>query len=201
MMIFRGIERGRRFEGSTGATHANVVLDATAITADTQGLRMSASGSTCVLTPGPASENTVFVLAHRSDAGTFHGIGREIPAVPCAVRGNAWRCVECNHVDVIASQQGCGEGYVHPAHDRPQNPRGERLTADEIRWEALSSSGGGEIWAAVLVRRPGARPVNRLTSGYRGRRGWTVSTFYADGRVESMPLSEWRAARVEGESL
>lgn len=94
--------------------------------------------------------------------------------------------------------RGTFHGLGRPSGDAPV---GVEPSIAERRWFARSASRGGDHAAAVLVLEPGAEPVNMLTSGYDGRRGWTVTTFHSDGRVESQSLGDWRAIHAAPEAL
>lgn len=70
-----------------------------------------------------------------------------------------------------------------------------------MRWEAASSSGGADIYAAVAVLTPEDAPLTIVTSGYRGRSGWKVHTLAPSGDVECIPYSEYVAKHTPAEIL
>lgn len=79
--------------------------------------------------------------------------------------------------------------------------RGAMKTPENLRgfW-FTSSSGGGDGFAGVVKIPP--EGLLFVTSGYSGRRGWTVHSVAFDGvtvAVESVPRDEWfaRFAKVE----
>ncbi len=70
-----------------------------------------------------------------------------------------------------------------------------------MRWEAASSSGGANIYAAVVVLTPEDAPLTIVTSGYRGRSNWQVHTITPDGAMEVKPYSEYVAKHTPAEIL
>lgn len=191
-----GARPGACFRASAGANRGVVVLDATAVVDPDAPLSLAASGKTIVLTPasGPASGAAVFLIAREGDAGTWHGIGRATPTVDCPGGSSpAGGCV-CGHH---------WRGWETPGpHRVAADPVGRPADPGEVLALAQSTSNGGDHVVAVVRLRPGAEPLHLLTSGYDGRRGWTVHTLHSHGQVETARLDEWRARQGgSGEAL
>lgn len=153
MVRFFGCKPGEMYRASAGATRRVVTLDLRDVSPEAEGLSAQFSGSTAVLSDAPASPATLWVVWHKGERSTFHGIGRPMGT----------------------------------------DPVGTSVDPHELVWDAESSSGGADIWAAVLRLAPGSEPVNLLLSGYDGRSGWRVVTFSASGETTTMSLSDWRA--------
>lgn len=96
------------------------------------------------------------------------------------------------HAGSAGTWHGFASEYkTRGAMKKPEDPRGFWFT---------STSGGGDGFAGVVKVPP--EGILFVTSGYDGRRGWTVHSATFDGTkvsVESVPRDEWfaRFAAVE----
>ncbi len=96
---------------------------------------------------------------------------------------------------ILLARRGPAGSWHGAGRAAGDSPVASGLDEGEQIARAVSSSNGGEHVVAVFRLGPGAEPVNILTSGYQGRRGWTVTTVHSDGRVDERPLDAWRAER------
>lgn len=60
-----------------------------------------------------------------------------------------------------------------------------------IAWTVSDSAGSKEVFFYAVRVLPG-QVAYLQSSGYKGRRGWKITAFHADGSVEKMTPDEWR---------
>ena len=190
------------FEGSAGLTRGTVRVKFTGLPDSVRvgevlpgTVSLRTAGMTAVLEylPDRETSNLVVVTLHRGSAGTFQQIGMAEIEPACAFRRSPldWVCSRRRreHGEEVGHDFLPGKMSVftdpHPG----------------MRWEAASSSGGADIYAAVAVLAPEDAPLTIVTSGYRGRSDWKVHTIAPSGAVEVKPYSEYVAKHTPAEIL
>jgi hypothetical protein len=153
------------------------------------------AGMTAILEylPDRETQNLVVVVLHSGSAGTFQQLGAAVVEPQCKFKRSPydWICSrrQREHGEEVGHDFLPGKMSVftdpHPG----------------MRWEAASSSGGADIYAAVAVLTPEDAPLTIVTSGYRGRSGWKVHTIAPSGAVEVKPYSEYVAKHTPAEIL
>lgn len=190
------------FEGSAGLTRGTVRVEFTGlpdsfrvgeVLPGTVSLRTAGKTAILEYLPDRETQNLVVVVLHSGSAGTFRQIGVAEVEPQCKFKRSPY--------DWICSrrQREHGEEIEHAFL-----PGKMSVFTDPhpgMRWEAESSSGGADIYAAVAVLSPEDAPLTIVTSGYRGRSGWKVHTIAPSGAVEAKPYSEYVAKHTPAEIL
>ena len=188
------------FEGSAGLTRGTVRVEIAGLPDSFQigevlpgSVSLRTAGKTAVLEYLPDREtlNLVVVTLHSSGAGTFRRLGAAAVEPACAFRRSPLDWV-------------CSRRLREHGEDHDFIPGKMTVFTDPhpgVRWEAESSSGGADVFAAVAVLTPEDAPLTIVTSGYRGRSNWEVHTIAPSGAVECMPYSEYVAKHTPAEIL
>jgi hypothetical protein len=190
------------FEGSAGLTRGTVRVEFTGlpdsfrvgeVLPGTVSLRTAGMTAVLEYLPDRETSNLIVVTLHSGSAGTFRQIGVAEVEPQCKFKRSPydWICSrrQREHGEEVGHDFLPGKMSVftdpHPG----------------MRWEAESSSGGADIYAAVAVLSPEDAPLTIVTSGYRGRSGWKVHTIAPSGAVEVKPYSEYVAKHTPAEIL
>lgn len=190
------------FEGSAGLTRGTVRVEVTGLPDPFHvgqvlpgSMSLRAAGKTAILEylPDRETQNLVVVVLHSGGAGTFRQLGAAVVEPQCKFKRSPldWACSR--------RQREHGEEIEHAFI-----PGKMTVFTDPhpgVRWEAASSSGGADIYAAVAVLTPEDAPLTIVTSGYRGRSDWKVHTIAPDGAVETKSYSEYVAKHTPAEIL
>lgn len=190
------------FEGSAGLTRGTVRVEVTGlpdsfhvgeVLPGTVSLRTAGKAAVMEYLPNRETQNLAVVVLHNGGAGTFRQIGMAEVEPACAFRRSP--------LDWVCSRRlrEHGEEVGHDFH-----PGKMTVFTDPhpgMRWEAASSSGGADIYAAVAVLTPEDAPLTIVTSGYRGRSDWKVHTIAPSGAVEIKSYSEYVAKHTPAEIL
>ena len=189
------------FEGSAGLTRGTVRVEFTGLPDSFQigevlpgTVSLRTAGKTAVLEylPNRETQNLAVVVLHSGDAGTFRRLGMAAVEPACAYRRSPldWVCERRRH----EHGEEVGHGFVPGKMTVFTDPH------SGLRWEASSSSGGADIYAAVVALTEDA-PLAIVTSGYRGRSNWQVHTIAPDGAMEIKSYSEYVAEHTPAEVL
>ena len=190
------------FEGSAGLTRGTVRVEIAGLPDSFQAgkvlpgtVSLRTAGKTAVLEylPDRETPNLVVITLHSGSAGTFRQIGVATVEHRCRFKRSPY--------DWICSRRRREHGE-EVGHDFLPG----RMTVftdphPGMRWEAESSSGGADIYAAVAVLTPEDAPLTIVTSGYRGRSNWEVHTIAPDGAMEVESYSEYVAKHTPAEIL
>lgn len=190
------------FEGSAGLTRGTVRVEFTGLPDSFQvgevlpgTVSLRTAGKTAILEyfPNRETQNLVVVTLHSGSTGTFRQIGVAEVEPRCTYKRSPydWICPRRRreHGEEVGHDFLPGKMTVftdpHPG----------------MRWEAASSSGGADIYAAVVVLSPEDAPLTIVTSGYRGRSNWEVHTITPSGAMECISYSEYVAKHIPAEIL
>jgi hypothetical protein len=190
------------FEGSAGLTRGTVRVEFPGlpdsfrvgeVLPGTVSLRTAGKTAVLEYLPDRETPNLVVVTLHSGGAGTFRQLGAATVEPACAFRRSPldWACSRrlCEHREEVGHDFTPGKMTVFT------NPH------PGVRWEAASSSGGADIYAAVAVLSPEDAPLTIVTSGYRGRSDWKIHTIAPSGAMECIPYSEYVAKHTPAEVL
>ena len=190
------------FEGSAGLTRGTVRVEFTGlpdsfrvgeVLPGTVSLRTAGMTALMEYLPDRETQNLVVITLHSGSAGTFQQLGAAVVEPQCKFKRSPydWVCSRRRreHGEEVGHAFLPGKMSVfidpHPG----------------MRWEAASSSGGADIYAAVAVLTPEDIPLTIVTSGYRGRSDWKVHIIAPSGVVECTSYSEYVAKHTPAEIL
>ena len=190
------------FEGSAGLTRGTVRVEFTGlpdsfrvgeVLPGTVSLRTAGKTALMEYLPNRETPNLIVVTLHSGSAGTFQQIGIAEVEPRCTYKRSPydWVCSRRRreHGEEVGHDFLPGKMTVftdpHPG----------------VRWEAESSSGGADVFAAVAVLTPEDAPLTIVTSGYRGRSNWEVHSIAPSGAVEIESYSEYVAKHTPAEIL
>ncbi len=190
------------FEGSAGLTRGTVRVEFTVLPDSFQvgevlpgTVSLRTAGKTAVLEyfPNRETQNLVVVVLHSGSAGTFKQIGVAEVEPRCIHKRSSydWVCSRRQR----EHREEIGHDFLPGKMTVFTDPH------SGMRWEAASSSGGADIYAAVVVLTPEDAPLTIVTSGYRGRSNWEVHSIAPSGAVECTPYSKYVAKHTPAEIL
>ena len=190
------------FEGSAGLTRGTVRVEFTGlpdsfrvgeVLPGTVSLRTAGKTAILEYLPDRETPNLIVVTLHSGSAGTFRQLGAAVVEPRCKFKRSPY--------DWICSRRRREHGE-EVGHDFL--PGKMTVFTDPhpgVRWEAASSSGGADVFAAVAVLTPEDAPLTVVTSGYRGRSNWEVHSIAPSGAVEIESYSEYVAKHTPAEIL
>ncbi len=190
------------FEGSAGLTRGTVRVEFPGlpdsfrvgeVLPGTVSLRTAGKTAVLEYLPDRETSNLVVVILHSDGPGTFRQLGAAVVEPQCKFKRSPY--------DWICSRRRREHGE-EVGHDFL--PGKMTVFTDPhpgMKWEASSSSGGADVYAAVAVLTPEDAPLAIVTSGYRGRSDWKVHTIAPSGAMECVSYSEYVAKHTPAEIL